>query len=145
VAARRKARKRALDVLFAAEARDVDAADLLVEVQRRGDPVVQPYAAELVLGVTGHRAEIDRILGELSREWPLRRMPAVDRALLRIAAFEILYQDDVPAPVAVSEAVGLATDLSTDDSAGFISGVLSGLIRRTESQPPSAPDPQHSG
>ena len=84
----------------------------------------------LVSGVVEHRVEIDRVLAALSgADWPLERMPAVDRNILRIAAFEVLFNDDVPDEVAVSEAVGLARDLSTDESPTFVNGLLAALAR----------------
>jgi N utilization substance protein B len=130
MAARTKARKRALDVLFECEARGLPFGATLD--QRRAEaardprsPAVAPYTEELVLGVAEHQAELDALLAELSHGWDLDRMPAVDRNLLRIGAYELLYGDGVPAAVVVSEAVSLATDLSTEGSPAFVNGVLS--------------------
>ena len=75
-----------------------------------------------------HREQIDELLGSYSMGWTLDRMPAVDRAILRIGAFELLWSDQVPAPVAISEAVALATDLSTDESPSFVNGLLGRLL-----------------
>lgn len=88
------------------------------------------YAREIVLGVAEHSAEIDELIQTYARGWALQRMPAVDRAILRIGTWELLHNADVPSPVAVSEAVKLAGEFSTDDSAGFVNGVL-GRIAET--------------
>ncbi len=93
----------------------------------QADPPVPEYAVELVEGVTAHRRELDGLLSTLSQDWTLARMPAVDRNVLRIGAFELLYRPEVPAGVAVSEAVELAAKLSTDESAAFVNGVLARL------------------
>lgn len=131
MAARTKARKRALDLLFEAEARGVNVGDLLRE--RLATPVTQsplnPYTATLVEGVIAHWRDIDELLSTYSQGWTLERMPAVDRAILRLGAFEILYGDDVPEPVAISEAVALARELSTDESPKFVNGLLGRLAQ----------------
>ena len=119
--ARRKARKRALDLLYEADIRGVDPREIAVE---RFPESSEDYAAVLVEGVAAHRERIDELLDTHSLGWTVERMPAVDRTLLRIAVFEILWNDDVPDSVAISEAVELATSLSTDDSPGFINGLL---------------------
>ena len=126
--ARSKARKRAVDLLFEADARGVDAVALLAE--RVGSPDVPPindYTVELVEGVTAHREEIDGMIGEHAEGWSLKRMPAVDRAVLRLGAYELLWSPDVPQAVAIDEAVELAKTLSTDDSPRFVNGVLARL------------------
>jgi N utilization substance protein B len=129
VAARTKARKRALDLLFEAEQRGVNAADLLRE--RLAAPVTEAplseFTAELVMGVVEHWAQVDELIATYSQGWTLQRMPAVDRAILRLGAYEVLYSTDVPEPVAISEWVGLATELSTDDSPRFVNGLLGRL------------------
>ena len=122
--ARSKARKRALDILFEAELRDSPVLDLLAERTTMGSPPVSPYAADLVRGVTVHKARIDELIGEYAEGWTLDRMPAVDRNVLRIGLYELLWADDVPDGVAISEAVLLARDLSTDASPAFINGLL---------------------
>jgi transcription antitermination protein NusB len=122
--ARSKARKRALDVLFEAELRGLPVLDLLAERITLGSPPVAPYAADLVRGVTVHQARIDELIGEYAEGWTLDRMPAVDRNVLRIAIYELLWADDIPDGVAISEAVLLARDLSTDASPAFINGLL---------------------
>jgi len=94
----------------------------------RAEPPVSAYAAELVRGVEAHRAEIDRLLADNSRGWTLDRMPAVDRNILRIGGYELLWGTGVPEAVAISEAVLLATDLSTDASPAFVNGLLARLL-----------------
>lgn len=130
MAARSKARKRALDVLFEAEQRGLDAATLLADrvTDPAGGPRVPEYAVELVQGVLAHRADIDELLTTYSQGWTLDRMPAVDRTILRLGAWEIVWNDAVPDAVAVSEAVLLATELSTDDSPSFVNGLLGRLV-----------------
>ena len=128
MAARSKARKRALDVLFEAELRGAPVADVLAERTAQASPPVPAYAAELVRGVQAHRERIDGLLAAHSSGWPLDRMPAVDRNILRIGVFELLYADAVPDGVAISEAVLLAGDLSTDESAAFVNGLLARVL-----------------
>jgi transcription antitermination protein NusB len=128
MAARSKARKRALDILFEAEARDEPVLELLAERTAAADPPVSAYAAELVRGVHEHREQIDELLAAHAQGWTLDRMPAVDRNILRIGAYELLWGDGVPAAVAISEAVVLAGELSTDESPGFVNGLLARLL-----------------
>ncbi|HUK68845.1 MAG TPA: transcription antitermination factor NusB [Streptosporangiaceae bacterium] len=139
MAARSKARKRALDVLFEAELRGAPVADVLAERTAQASPPVPEYAAELVRGVQAHRDSIDGLLSSHSAGWPLDRMPAVDRNILRIGVFELLYADSVPDGVAISEAVLLAGDLSTDESPAFVNGLLArvlGLKREAAAEQP---------
>ena len=124
MSARSKARKRALDVLFEAELRETPLLELLAERMTLGDPPVPEYAAELVRGVSVHQARIDELIAEYAEGWTLERMPAVDRNILRIGVYELLWADGVPDGVAISEAVLLARDLSTDASPAFINGLL---------------------
>lgn len=132
MSARGKARKRALDVLFEAEQRGVPPLDVLEATEKRradeGDPPLNPYTRELVEGVVAHQARIDELLSTYSLGWTLDRMPAVDRTALRIGTYELLWRDDVPDAVAVSEAVMLVQDLSTDDSPSFVNGLLGRLL-----------------
>ena len=128
--ARSKARKRALDVLYESELRGLDVAGVLGERLAQADPPIPEYAVTLVEGVVAHRARIDEILASLSVDWPLERMPAVDRNILRIGTYELLWcGEDVPEGVAISEAVELATSLSTDESPKFVNGVLARVAR----------------
>jgi len=128
VTARSKARKRALDVLFEADLRGRDVVATLDEWTARADPPVADYTRSLVAGVAEHRGDIDEMLTGFSGDWPLDRMPSVDRAILRLAAYELLYCDDVPDAVAIDEAVELAKSLSTDDSPAFVNGVLAKVL-----------------
>jgi N utilization substance protein B len=129
VAARTKARKRALDLLFEAEQRGVNASELLRE--RLAVPVTEAplseFTADLVTGVVEHWTQVDELIATYSQGWTLQRMPAVDRAILRLGAYEVLFSTDVPEGVAISEWVGLATELSTDDSPRFVNGLLGRL------------------
>ena len=138
MSARRKARKRALDVLFEADIRGLAAADLLSDRTAQAQPPVAPYAQLLVEGVVAHQEVIDGLISEHAHGWTLPRLPGVDRALLRIAIFELLYCSDVPNAVAIDEAMELAKSLSTDESAGFINGVLGAVAREAPSELPTA-------
>jgi N utilization substance protein B len=128
VAARTKARKRAVDVLFEADQRRRDPLRVLGDRVAQSDPPVNEYTAELVEGVVAHRDRLDELISTYSQGWTIERMPAVDRALLRLGIWEILYNDGVPDAVAVSEAVELAASLSTDDSPAFVNGLLSRVL-----------------
>ncbi|MFC6713996.1 transcription antitermination factor NusB [Branchiibius cervicis] len=126
--ARTKSRKRALDILFESEQRGINAVTLLEE--RIAVPVTQApvndYTQTLVRGVVEHWTVINEAIETYSRDWPLERMPAVDRALLRVAVWELVFgPDDVPESAAIAEAVGLARELSTDESPRFVNGLLS--------------------
>ena len=129
MSARTKARKRALDVLYSAEIRSLELPDAIAEESTRA--LKQPdrnaswaYASEILQGVVDHGEEIDELIATYARDWPLERMPAVDRALLRAATWEIAFNPEVPSAVAISEAVEHAQTLSTEDSARFVNGVL---------------------
>jgi N utilization substance protein B len=129
VAARTKARSRALDILFEADQRGLNAQTLLE--QRLGDPESRvgnnPYSSEIVRGVVAKWTDINTALTDYSQGWTIERMPAVDRAILRMGAWEVLYNEDIPDAVAISEAVTLATELSTDESPSFVNGLLGRL------------------
>jgi transcription antitermination protein NusB len=127
VSARGKARNRALDVLFEAEQRSVSAFDVLRARREKTDQIVNPYTLEIVEGVVSQQTAIDEFLETYSQGWTLERMPSVDRIILRIGTWELLYNDDVTDGVAVSEAVALAKTLSTDESPSFINGLLGRL------------------
>ncbi|WP_062520514.1 transcription antitermination factor NusB [Demequina silvatica] len=131
MAARTKARKRALDVLFEADQRGENvlaALDRRVLDSGRETPLPS-YSIEIVRGVVAWWPELNSIIQSASPEWQLSRMPAVDRALLRIAAWEVLCNDSVDTAVAIDEAVSLAADLSTDESPSFVNGVLGTIAR----------------
>jgi len=125
--ARRKARKRALDVLYEADLRSAPIPEVLTAAVARTEPPrpqYLDYTVRLVEGVAAHQDRIDELIGSYAEGWTLERMPPVDRNLARIAVYELLYADDIDDPVAISEAVALARQLSTDDSPRFLNGVL---------------------
>ena len=124
---RSKARKQALDILFEADTMGTDPVTVLALRPTVIDNPVRPFAAELVEGVTTHRAELDAAVSEcLAPGWTLRRMPRVDRVLALVGAYEILFTD-VPNPTAISEAVELGGEFSTDDTPAFLNGLLTGI------------------
>jgi transcription antitermination protein NusB len=127
--ARSKARKRALDVLFESEVRGLPLGATLDDRLAAAEPPVNDYTVVLVRGVAEHRSHIDELVTTYSQGWTLDRMPTVDRNALRIGVFEILYVDEVPDAVAVSEAMNLVRDLSTDESPSFVNGVLGNIVR----------------
>ena len=134
--ARSKARKRALDILFEADLRRVSATETLHAWAERNDPPVQPYAHDLVEGIVAHRDRIDEVIRQYAaQDWPLERMPGVDRAALRVGVYELLCCD-IPPAVAIDEAVELAKSLSTDDSPAFINGILAQVLRDKDSLVP---------
>ena len=118
--ARRAARERALALLYEAEVKAVSARDLVDQLPVPPDP----FAGDLACGVADHAEEIDEVIGAVARGWRLERMPAIDRALLRLATYELLHRPDIPAGATLSEAVELAGQYSTDDSSRFVNGVL---------------------
>ncbi|MFB9409748.1 MULTISPECIES: transcription antitermination factor NusB [Dactylosporangium] len=125
--ARRKARKRALDVLYQADLRGEKRGSVLAAYVANLDepkPGYLPYTVRLVEGVEDHSARIDELLSSYAEGWTLERMPVVDRNLARIAVYELLYNDEIDNPVAITEAVELAETLSTDDSPRFLNGIL---------------------
>ncbi|CAB4720236.1 MAG: transcription antitermination factor NusB [Actinobacteria bacterium] len=129
MAARSKARKRALDVLFASEMRGESAIEALDRQIDDGEGPTNDYTGTLVRGVVEHQARIDELLTSYSEGWTLDRMPAVDRNVLRLGVYELLFAEDIPDAVAVSEAMALVRDLSTDESPQFVNGVLGGILR----------------
>ena len=134
MAARSKARKRALDILFASELRSEDPVVALERAIEAGEGPTHDYTSTLVRGVVEHQVRIDEVLTTYSKGWTLGRMPAVDRNVLRIGVYELLWGDaDVPETVAVSEALHLVQDLSTDESPAFVNGLL-GSIQRDRAQ-----------
>ncbi len=122
--ARTKARKRALDILFESEQRGLPVAETLADRRQSAETPLNPYTVTLVEGVDGHREEIDEAITAYSSGWPLNRMPAVDRTIIRIGVFELRHVAEVPQAVALSEAVSMARELSTDESPAFVNGVL---------------------
>jgi len=133
VKGRHQARKRAVDILFEAEARGLspaEVADSRTELAHHtaGVDPLNPYTDTVARGVSAHAAHIDDLISSHLQGWTLARLPAVDRAILRVAVWELLHGVDVPEPVAVDEAVELAKELSTDDSPGFVNGVLGQIM-----------------
>ncbi|RBY76740.1 transcription antitermination factor NusB [Geodermatophilus sp. TF02-6] len=128
MAARSKARKRAVDVLYAADLRGRDPREQLAEEVAAGHPPVNDHTVRLVEGMAEHAARIDELIDRHAHGWSLARLPDVDRAILRMAVFELLWVDDVPDPVVIDEAVQLARTLSTDDSPAYVNGVLGAIL-----------------
>jgi N utilization substance protein B len=128
VARRRDARRLAAGILHQADVAGRDATEVLTERRELGERV-PTFAEELVRGVSEHRGELDALIGEHSEGWTVARMPVVDRTVLRIACFELLYREDVPAAAVVSQAVEAAKELSTEDSSRFVNGVLGKIAR----------------
>jgi len=133
MSARSKARKRALDVLYASDVRGESATEALDRAIADGEGPTNEYTAQLVRGVEERRVRIDEVLASYSEGWTLARMPAVDRNVLRLGVWELLYAADVPDAVAVSEAMALVQELSTDESPQFVNGVLGNIQRNKES------------
>lgn len=134
MSARSKARKRALDILYSAEVRGQSLPVALGEAAQRAasEPEREGswlYARDIIDGVIENSTEIDQLISDHSKGWTLDRMPAVDRALLRLATWEIRFNDEVDDAVAISEAVELAKTLSTDDSPRFVNGVLDAIAK----------------
>ncbi len=128
MAARTKARKRALDILFESDVRGLPLGATLAERVATAEQPLNPYVTELVEGVVAHQRRIDELLETYAVGWSVDRMPAVDRNLLRIGVYELLYRDDIPDAVAVSQAVDIATELSTDESPAFVNGLLGRIM-----------------
>lgn len=133
MSARSKARKRALDIVFEADSKSIPVASVLAETMRRrqfaGEPALNDHTIALVEGLVAQQQAVDAAIETAAEGWSLARMPAVDRAILRVGAYELLFEADVPAAVAISEAVALAASLSTDESPAFVNGVLSAVAR----------------
>ena len=141
MSARRKGRKRALDILFAADVREQPVGTVLESESDRAskNPDQQAsfaFATELVTGFLDLSAEIDALIGEVSSDWPVNRMPAVDRSIIRLGAVELKNHPDTPTAVVISEAGELASEYSTEESRGFIQGVLGSLADRLRGSSP---------
>jgi N utilization substance protein B len=136
MSARTKARKRALDVLFESDLRDVDPLETLAKrlaAAAPPEPPVPDYTVRLIEGVVEHKPRIDELISDFSVGWTLDRMPTVDRNLLRMSIYELLWVDETPDGVVLSEAVNLARDLSTDESPAFVNGLLAKVLERKPS------------
>jgi len=127
VSARRKARKRALDFLYEADIRSASAIELL-GTREESELSERDYVIELLAGVEANKLKIDELITTYAQGWDMDRMPAIDRNILRIALFEILFKGDLDDQIAASEAVEIASELSTDDSAKYINGILGRII-----------------
>jgi len=132
MAARSKARKRALDFLYEADIKNVSANELFT---KRGASELsqEPYVGEVISGVTEHIGKIDELIMTYAQGWDMDRMPPIDRNILRIALFEILWGNEIPIEVAADEAVELGKSLSTDESSAYINGVLGRIIKIKDS------------
>jgi N utilization substance protein B len=139
MAARSKARKRAVDVLYESDVRGVDSLSTLHDRVELADPPVNEYTVSLIEGAREHRARIDEILAAYAEGWTIERMPGVDRAVLRLGVYELLWREDVPDAVVIDEAVELAKLLSTDESPRFVNGVLARVLRDRAVLVPVAP------
>lgn len=122
---RTMARERALELLYEADSKDSTIADVLGALPVRPDP----YAVDVVNGVSEHGVRIDELITRLAPEWPMSRMPTVDRAVLRLGVYELAERPDVPTAVILDEAVGLAKRYSSDESGRFVNGVLASAAR----------------
>lgn len=128
MSARSKARKQALDLLYEADMRGASAAELLVtrDVVEEGPDArpIRDFTKELIAGVTENKRKIDELISTYAQGWDMDRLPAVDRNILRLAIYEVIWSEELADGIAIDEALTLAKELSTDDSAGYIHGVL---------------------
>ena len=125
MSARSKARKRALDAIFQADLNNKP-----ISTQEETEEVYEKYSDVLINGIKENQTQIDSLIAESLTNWTMDRIPRVDRNILRIAVYELLFQKDVPVNVVISEAVKLAEDLSTDDSASFVNGTLANIVKK---------------
>ncbi len=132
MSARSKARKRALDFLYEAEIKKVEAVDLFLS-RGASELSQEPYVQVLLSGVGEHLVKIDELITTYAQDWDMDRMPAVDRNILRIAIFEILWVAEIDLKIACDEAVELAKSLSTDESSNYINGVLGRIVKLKDS------------
>ena len=137
MSARSKARKQALDILFESDIRGSVALDILIsrDVVEEGPDArpIREYTREIISGVSEHRRKIDELIATYAQRWDMDRLPAVDRTILRIGIYEIIWASQLPDAVAIDEALTLAKELSTDESAGYIHGVLGKIASIKES------------
>jgi N utilization substance protein B len=125
MSARSKARKRALDAIFQADLNNKP-----ISTQEETEEVDEKYSDVLINGIKENQTQIDSLIAESLTNWTMDRIPRVDRNILRIAVYELLFQKEVPVNVVISEAVKLAEDLSTDDSASFVNGTLANIVKK---------------
>lgn len=126
MSARTKARKRALDAIFQADLNNKP----ITEIQDESDVEDKKYSDILINGIKENQAQIDSLISDSLSNWTIDRIPRVDKNILRVAVYELLFQKDVPVNVVISEAVKLAEDLSTDDSASFVNGTLANISKK---------------
>jgi N utilization substance protein B len=129
---RRSARRAALLALYQADVTGASASELLHDAATQEGTELDVYAVELVSGATAAMPELDALIGEAAEDWTVERLAALDRAILRLAAFELLHRPDVPVGAAIDEAVEAAKELSTDESGRFVNGVLGRIARGAE-------------
>ncbi|MDT0301137.1 transcription antitermination factor NusB [Streptomonospora wellingtoniae] len=126
--ARRKARRRAVEILYEAEVRATAVGDVVERRRAQTEPPINEFTVQLACAVDERRERLDALLDDYAIDWSLERMPVVDRNILRMGAYELLWAEDIPDGVAISEAVAVARQLSTDESPSFINGLLSRLM-----------------
>lgn len=131
--ARSKSRKRALDVLYAADMRNETPRQVLDRMVEEAVGPFNPYVETLVSGVSEHLDVVDSLLRRYAESWTLERMPVIDRNVLRLGVVEVLFSDEIPDAVAIAEALALVSSLSTDESPAFVNGVLGAIMRDKES------------
>lgn len=130
--ARRKARRRAVEVLYEAELRGVSVAEVVDRRRAQTEPPINEFTERLAAAIDEYRPRIDELLAEYAIGWTLERMPVVDRNILRMGAYELLWAEDIPDGVAIAEAVAVAKELSADESPTFINGLLSRLMENKQ-------------
>lgn len=126
--ARRKARRRAVEVLYEADVRGISVDEVIERRRAQPEPPINEFTENLSRSINERRGRIDELLGAYAIGWTLERMPVVDRNILRMGAYELLWDEEIPDGVAIAEAVGVAKELSADESPSFISGLLSRLM-----------------
>lgn len=129
IGSRREARERAFELLYEAETKDTDVSEIVAELPVRPED----FTVELVEGVEAHQAELDDTIRRFSRDWKLERMPALDRALLRLGTFELIHRPEIPTGAVISEAVELAKRFSTEESGRFVNGLLAAVAAEARS------------
>lgn len=134
---RRRARELAVQVLFHLEFSPGDAEEVFNLICENFDPpkAVRPFSRELVLGVSGNKDELDRMISRSSRNWRLGRMSRVDRNILRVGVYELVFMKDIPPKVSIDEAVELGKRFGTDESGAFINGILDHVFNALEGEP----------
>jgi len=141
---RRQARKRILELLFEIDLGKITPAEMAPRLSQGQSPAEKEgdFVAQVVEGIVAHLAEIDRLIGSFSPQWPIGRMGAADRNVLRIACYELLYRDDIPPAVAINEAVLLAKKFGGAKSGKFVNGILGGIARSEQAKVAKAPAQQ---